>query len=45
VPKFGIVGAASATATSLTIAALTNAVVVWWRLGISVAIWKNLPKF
>jgi O-antigen/teichoic acid export membrane protein len=45
VPKFGIVGAASATATSLTIAALTNAVVVWRRLGISVAIWKNLPKF
>jgi len=45
VPKFGIVGAASATAASLTIAALTNAVVVWRRLGISVAIWKNFPKF
>lgn len=45
VPRFGLVGAASATAISLTVAALTNAIVVWCRLDIKIAIWKNLPKF
>ena len=41
---FGMIGGAIATAMSLTAAALTNAVVVSRRLGIDVAIWKNLPK-
>jgi O-antigen/teichoic acid export membrane protein len=45
VPKFGLTGAASATAISLTTAALLNALVVWRRLDIKIAIWKNLPKF
>ncbi len=45
VPRFGLVGAASATAMSLTGAALLNAIVVWHRLDIKIAIWKNLPKF
>jgi O-antigen/teichoic acid export membrane protein len=45
VPRFGLVGAASATAISLISAALMNAVVVWRRLDIKIAIWKNLPKF
>jgi O-antigen/teichoic acid export membrane protein len=45
VPRFGLVGAASATAMSLTSAALLNAIVVWHRLDIKIAIWKNLPKF
>jgi O-antigen/teichoic acid export membrane protein len=45
VPPFGLAGAAIATATSLVVAALMNATVVWRRLGIEVAIWKNLPKF
>lgn len=44
VPRFGLVGAASATAISLTTAALTNAIVVWHRLDIKIAIWKNLPR-
>jgi O-antigen/teichoic acid export membrane protein len=45
VPRFGLLGAASATAMSLTGAALLNAIVVWRRLDIQMAIWKNLPKF
>jgi O-antigen/teichoic acid export membrane protein len=45
VPRFGLLGAASATAISLTGAALMNAVVVWRRLDIKIAIWKNLPRF
>jgi O-antigen/teichoic acid export membrane protein len=45
VPKFGLAGAASATAISLTSTALLNAIVVWYRLGIHMPIWKNLPKF
>jgi O-antigen/teichoic acid export membrane protein len=45
VPRFGLVGAASATAISLISAALMNAVVVWRRLDIKIAIWKNLPRF
>jgi len=44
VPKFGLVGAASATATSLVLAALANAAVVWHRLDIEVAIWKNVKR-
>ena len=43
VPQFGILGAASATASSLTFAALSNYTVVRKRLGLDVAIWKNLP--
>jgi O-antigen/teichoic acid export membrane protein len=45
VPRYGLIGAASATAISLTTAALLNALVVWRRLDIKIAIWKNLPKF
>jgi O-antigen/teichoic acid export membrane protein len=45
VPAFGLTGAASATAASLVAVALENAVVVRRRLGIEIAIWKNLPKF
>jgi O-antigen/teichoic acid export membrane protein len=45
VPAFGLTGAASATAASLVAVALVNAVVVRRRLGIEIAIWKNLPKF
>jgi O-antigen/teichoic acid export membrane protein len=45
VPRFGLVGAASATAISLTSTALLNAIVVWRRLDIQMPIWRNLPKF
>lgn len=45
VPRFGIVGAASATATSLAFAALLNATVARRRLGVNVAIWRNLPHW
>lgn len=45
VPHFGLVGAASATSISLMMAALMNYVVVWRRLEIEIAIWRNLPKF
>ena len=45
VPAFGLVGAAIATATSLIVAATMNAIVVWRRLDIKIAIWENLPKF
>ncbi len=45
VPAFGLIGAASATALSLIFSALMNSVVVWHRLDIEIAIWKNLPKF
>jgi O-antigen/teichoic acid export membrane protein len=44
VPVHGLVGAAGATALSLMTAALMNAIVVWRRLDIEIAIWKNLPK-
>jgi O-antigen/teichoic acid export membrane protein len=44
VPRFGIVGAASATAIALISAALMNAIVVWRRLDIKTAIWKNLSR-
>ncbi|MGL4396745.1 MAG: flippase [Hyphomicrobium sp.] len=45
VPKFGLIGAATATSMALMMAALMNSVVVWRRLEIEIAIWKNLPKF
>ncbi len=45
VPNFGLIGAATATSISLMMAALMNSVVVWRRLEIEIAIWKNLPKF
>jgi len=45
VPVFGLVGAAIATASSLIVAATMNAIVVWRRLDIKIAIWENLPKF
>jgi O-antigen/teichoic acid export membrane protein len=45
VPAFGLIGAASATALSLIFSALANSIVVWHRLDIEIAIWKNLPKF
>ncbi|HMN39010.1 MAG TPA: lipopolysaccharide biosynthesis protein [Hyphomicrobium sp.] len=45
VPQFGLVGAASATAISLMMAAMLNYFVVWRRLEIEIAIWRNLPKF
>lgn len=44
VPQFGLIGAATATSISLSMAALMNSVVVWRRLDIEIAIWKNLPK-
>ena len=44
VPRFGIHGAALATAFSLIMAAGLNAAVARWRLGIDVAIWRNLRK-
>lgn len=43
VPRFGITGAATATACALMTAAFLNAAVARWRLGINVAIWHNLP--
>lgn len=43
VPRYGIAGAATATAIALTMAALLNAAVARWRLGVDVAIWHNLP--
>ncbi|MEQ1671001.1 MAG: flippase [Hyphomicrobium sp.] len=45
VPSFGLIGAALATSISLVMVALMNSVVVWRRLDIEIAIWKNLPKF
>ena len=45
VPSFGLIGAALATSISLVMVALMNSIVVWRRLDIEIAIWKNLPKF
>lgn len=45
VPHWGLVGAATATSISLVMAALMNSIVVWRRLEIEIAIWRNLPKF
>jgi O-antigen/teichoic acid export membrane protein len=44
VPRFGLVGAATATAASLSLGATLNAIVIRRRLGIDIAIWKNLPR-
>ncbi len=44
VPKFGLLGAATATATSLVAAAAMNAAAARMRLGIDAAIWRNLPR-
>jgi O-antigen/teichoic acid export membrane protein len=44
VPAFGLIGAATATSASLVAAALMNYVVVSRRLGIELAIWRNLRK-
>lgn len=45
VPNFGLIGAAIGTSISLMMAALMNSIVVWRRLEIEIAIWRNLPKF
>ncbi|MGQ0455592.1 MAG: lipopolysaccharide biosynthesis protein [Hyphomicrobium sp.] len=45
VPQYGLIGAAAATSISLAMAALMNSIVVWRRLEIEIAIWKNLPRF
>lgn len=45
VPHWGLVGAAMATSISLVMAAVMNSIVVWRRLEIEIAIWRNLPKF
>lgn len=45
VPNYGLIGAATATSISLVMAALMNSIVVWRRLEIEIAIWRNLPKF
>lgn len=44
VPQFGLVGAACATSISLMMAAFMNYIVVWRRLEIEIAIWRNLPR-
>ncbi len=44
VPRFGLVGAASATAVALIAAALMNYAAIWRRLDIEIAIWNNLPR-
>ena len=44
VPRFGLIGAAAATAASLVMAASLNAVVARLRLGLSIAIWSNVGR-
>jgi O-antigen/teichoic acid export membrane protein len=44
VPAFGLLGAATATSVSLVAAALLNYLAVSRRLGIEIAIWRNLRK-
>lgn len=44
VPHFGMLGAASATAISLMLAALMNYVVVRRRLDIEIGIWRNVGR-
>jgi O-antigen/teichoic acid export membrane protein len=41
VPRFGLVGAATATSVSLVVAALLNYLAVSRRLGIDVAVWRQ----
>ncbi len=42
VPRFGIMGAAIATATSLVLGALLNTLFAYRRLGLRIGIWSNL---
>jgi O-antigen/teichoic acid export membrane protein len=44
VPRLGLMGAACATATALSLSAFVNAAIAHHRLGISVAIWKNIRR-
>lgn len=44
-PHWGLMGAAVSTSLSLVVVAIMNAVVVWRRLEIEIAIWRNLPSF
>lgn len=44
VPAFGIVGAAMSTATVLVLGALLNTTIARRRLGIDIAIWRNLGR-
>jgi O-antigen/teichoic acid export membrane protein len=44
VPTFGLPGAATATSVSLVAAALMNYLAVSRRLGIDVAVWRNLRR-
>jgi O-antigen/teichoic acid export membrane protein len=44
VPVYGLIGAASATALALTASAFMSAEIARRKLGISIAIWRNLPR-
>jgi O-antigen/teichoic acid export membrane protein len=44
VPMFGLIGAATATSVSLVAAALMHYAVVWRRLDIDIAVWRNLRR-
>ena len=44
IPAFGLIGAAAATSASLVTAALLNYIAVSWRLGLDIAIWRNVRK-
>ncbi|MEZ5817417.1 MAG: oligosaccharide flippase family protein [Hyphomicrobiaceae bacterium] len=44
VPRFGLIGAASATAASLVIGASLNTAVARLSLGLDIAIWSNLGR-
>jgi len=44
VPVFGLIGAATATSISLVAAALMHYAVVWRRLDIDIAVWRNLRR-
>jgi O-antigen/teichoic acid export membrane protein len=44
VPRYGIIGAAISTTIVLTSAALANTVVARRRLGIDIAIWRNIGR-
>jgi O-antigen/teichoic acid export membrane protein len=44
IPRFGLLGAATATSVSMVTAALLNYLVVSRRLEIEIAVWRNLRK-
>ena len=44
VPRFGLLGAATATASSLLVGAALNTAVASLRLGLGIAIWSNLRR-